>query len=103
MRYLEECLIQMYANPAKLVKLDTYIMHWVAVYLDKVGIVKRLLLNLLRLCCFWLAFPPGQQANNSCQRATVVVVVQVDVGVYSIVTIIFINKLTRCYLQVIIL
>ena len=34
------------ANPAKLVELDTYIMHWVAVYLDKVGIVNRLLLNL---------------------------------------------------------
>ena len=47
--------------------------------------------------------PPGQQANNSCQRTTVVVV-QVDVGVYSIVTIIFIYKLTRgCYLQVTIL
>ena len=28
-----------YANPAKLVKLDTYIVHWVAVYLDNVGIV----------------------------------------------------------------
>ena len=36
----------MYANPAKWVKLDTYIMHWVAVYLDKVGIVNRLLLKL---------------------------------------------------------
>ena len=33
------------ANP---VMLDVYIMHWVAVYLDKVGIVKRLLLNLLK-------------------------------------------------------
>ena len=27
------------ANPAKLLKLDTCIMHWVAIYLDKVGIV----------------------------------------------------------------
>ena len=53
-------------------------MHWVAVYLDKVGIVDRLY-----------------------QRVTVVVV-QVDVGVYSIVKIIFIYKLTR-YLQVTIL
>ena len=51
---------------------------------------------------FCIDKPPGQQANNSCQRATVVVV-QVDVGVYSIVTIIFIYKLTRCYLQVTIL
>ena len=38
---------------------------------------------LLSICasaqCYGaVAFPPGQQANNSCQRATVVVVVQVD-------------------------
>ena len=38
----------MYANPVKLVKLDTFIMHWVAVYLDKVRIVNRLLLNLFK-------------------------------------------------------
>ena len=38
---------------------------------------------LLSICasaqCYGsVAFPPGQQANNGCQRATVVVVVQVD-------------------------
>ena len=39
----------MYANPAKLMKLDTYIMHWVAVYLEKVGIVNRLFVFHVRL------------------------------------------------------
>ena len=69
--------------------------------LDKVGIVKRLLLNLskehrclLHILCYITylikgemlklmnvsLIPPGQQANISCSRPTVVVVVQVDVG-----------------------
>ena len=38
----------MYANPAKLMKWDTLYMHWVAVYLDKVRKVDRLLLNLFK-------------------------------------------------------
>ena len=38
---------------------------------------------LLSICasaqCYGaVAFPPGQQANNSCERAAIVVVVQVD-------------------------
>ena len=43
-----ERFIYIYANPEKLMKFDTYIMHCVAVYLDKVGIVNRLLLNLFK-------------------------------------------------------
>ena len=45
---VEPIEVTIYGNPAKLLKLDTYIMHWVAVYLDKVGIVNRLLLNLFK-------------------------------------------------------
>ena len=45
---VEPIEVTIYGNPAKLLKLDTYIMHWVAVYLDKVGITNRLLLNLLK-------------------------------------------------------
>ena len=45
--------------------------------------VKVRTLVLLSICasaqCYdAVAFPPGQQANNSCQRAAIVVVVQVD-------------------------